>query len=127
MLEDVKARVEDDLPEFTRADVDEWLKEHLAEVEPDLTYGAALTKRWLDPDVQDFLFLHESAAPDRAPSAPLEKRQAGDTAWSQIEKAAKALAADGGITVSEAVDRILTEQPTLYAEYLREQRAGEGE
>ena len=127
MLEDVKGRVEDDLPEFTRADIDQWLKEHLAEVEPTMGYPQALAKHWSSEDVQDFLALHEQAAPDRVPAAPVEKRLAGDTAWAKIEKAAQELAADGGITVSEAFDRVLIERPVLYAEYLREQGEVSGE
>ena len=74
------------------------------------------------------LFLHETAAPDRAPTGTGGEAEGSRAirAWAKIEKAAKALAADGAMTVSEAVDRVLTEQPALYAEYLqREQRAGE--
>ena len=104
-----------------------WLKVHLAEVEPTMAYPQALAKRWSIEDTQDFLALHEQAAPDRVPAAPVAKRLAGDAAWVKIEKAAKELAADGGGLVSEAVDRVLIERPEWYAEYLREQGEVSGE
>jgi hypothetical protein len=108
---------------YGKSDVSDQLEAYLKTIEPTLSYGQALTKRWSDARVQEFLRAHEEAPPEEVEPVPVTKADDGDTpAWRAIRKAAGRLVADaeGAITFAEAVEQTVTARPELYTQYCRE-------
>jgi hypothetical protein len=116
--EDVDEVVLEKRAMYTTAEVDELIREHLKDVEPGLSYGDALQKRYADPGLQELFDLYSDPEP-----APVTKADDGDTpAWRAIKKAARRLVedAEGALTFAEAVEQTVYARPRLYEQYCRE-------
>jgi hypothetical protein len=119
---DRRMSVQDVPDRISKADASYDLERHLAALEPDLSYGEALTKRWNDADVRALYEAHAEAAPDRAPCSAVRNAMLGDSVWDEIQREAGGLveASAGAVTLAEACEQCTT--PERYRQYVREQR-----